>query len=169
MTKQKIIENCYFRLPKDTSLHKDWSHATGHQVDNLLSKIKNLRKFSNSYSKEQTEHFNCHSFEFLHKNCQTQYTQRHIQSRIKDLRCSFWQQQLTFLEAYSERSWKSKIKLFEKIVFSGPLFQPFTIYTKTSISDVPLCSEFTSGTINYFCNRLHFDVWLGSRYTSDMF
>ena len=94
---------------------------------------------------------------------------RHIQSLIKDLRCSFWQQQLTFLEAYSERSRKSKIKLFEKIVFSGPLFQPFTIYTKTSFSDVPLCSEFTSGTINYFCNRLHLDVWLGSRYTSDMF
>ena len=59
------------------------------------------------------------------------------------------------------------MKLFEKN--SRPLFQPFTINTKNSILDVPLCSEYASGTINYFRNRLHLDVWLGSRYTSDMF
>ena len=35
--------------------------------------------------------------------------------------------------------------------------------------DVPLYSEYAPGTINYFRNRLHLDVWLGSRYTSDMF
>ena len=29
----------YFRLPKDTSVHKDWIHATGRPVDNLPSKI----------------------------------------------------------------------------------------------------------------------------------
>ena len=29
----------YFRLPKDTSIHKDWIHATGCPVDNLQSKI----------------------------------------------------------------------------------------------------------------------------------
>ena len=56
----------YFRLPKDKSVYKDWSHATGRPVDNLPSKIKNLRKFLNSYSWEQTEHVSCHSFEFLH-------------------------------------------------------------------------------------------------------
>ena len=59
------------------------------------------------------------------------------------------------------------MKLFEKN--SRPLFQPFTIYTKNSILDVPLCSEYASGTINYFRNRLHLDAWLGSRYISDMF
>ena len=31
----------------DTSVHKVWSHATGHPVDNLPSKIE---KFSNNYS-----------------------------------------------------------------------------------------------------------------------
>ena len=99
MTKQKIIEKFYFRLPKDTSVHKDWSHATGRPVDNLPSKIENLQKFSNNYSWEQTEHVSRHYFEFLHnillvsfKNYQTQYRQRHIQSPIKDLRCSFWRQ-----------------------------------------------------------------------------
>ena len=60
------MEKCYFRLPKDTSVHKDWSHAIGHPVDNFQSKIKNLRTFSNSYSLEQTEHVYRHSFEFLH-------------------------------------------------------------------------------------------------------
>ena len=29
----------YFRLPKDTSFHKDWIHAAGHPIDNLPSKI----------------------------------------------------------------------------------------------------------------------------------
>ena len=103
------------------------------------------------------------------KNCQTQYKQRHIQSPIKDLRCSFWQQQLTVPAAYSERSQTSKMKLFQKNIFSRPLFQPVTIYTRSSILDVPLCFEYASGTINYFRNRLHLDLWLGSRYTSDMF
>ena len=59
-------EVSYFRLPKDTSVHKDWIHATGLPVDNLESKIKHLQKFSNSYSQEQTEHVDCYSFEFLH-------------------------------------------------------------------------------------------------------
>ena len=56
----------YFRLPKDKSVYKDWSHATGRPVDNLPSKIKNLQNFSNSYSYEQTEHVYYHSLEFLH-------------------------------------------------------------------------------------------------------
>ena len=29
----------YFRLPKDTSIHKDWIHAIGRPIDNLPSKI----------------------------------------------------------------------------------------------------------------------------------
>ena len=102
------------------------------------------------------------------KNCQIQHRQRHIQSPIKDLRCSFWRQQLTVPELYSEQSQTSKMKFFEKNIFSRPLFQPFTIYTKSSILDVPLFSEYAYKTINYFRNRLHLDVWLGSRYTSDM-
>ena len=61
------------------------------------------------------------------------------------------------------------MKLFEKNIFGRPVFQPFTIYTKSSILDVPLCSEFPSGTIIYFRNRLHLDAWLGSRCISDMF
>ena len=60
------------------------------------------------------------------------------------------------------------MKFFEKNIFSRPLFQPFTIYTKSSILDVPLFSEYAYKTINYFRNRLHLDVWLGSRFTSDM-
>ena len=58
-------EVSYFRLSKDTSVHKDWIHATGHPLDNLPSKIKSLRKFSNSYSQEQTEHVYCHSLSFF--------------------------------------------------------------------------------------------------------
>ena len=100
------------------------------------------------------------------KNFQAQYRQRHIQSPMKDLRCSFWQQQLTFPVAYSERSPTSKIKLFEKNILSRPLFQPLTLYTKSSILDIPLCSEYASGTINH---RLCLGVWLCLRYTSDMF
>ena len=104
----------------------------------------------NSYFWEQTEHVSCHSFEFLHNifyqfHLRIQYRQRHIQGTIKDLRCSFWRQQLTVPEAYSEPSRTSKMKLFEKI-----FFQPFTIYTQSSISDLPLSCEYTSGTINYF-------------------
>ena len=49
-----------------TGVHKDEIHTTGHPLDNLPSKMENLRKFSNSYSQEQTEHVYCHSFEFLH-------------------------------------------------------------------------------------------------------
>ena len=29
----------YFRLPKDTSVHKDWIHGTGFPIDSLPSKI----------------------------------------------------------------------------------------------------------------------------------
>ena len=54
----------YFRLSKDTSVHKDWIHATGRPLDNLPSNIKNLQKFSNSYYQEQTEDNYCHSFVF---------------------------------------------------------------------------------------------------------
>ena len=32
-------EVSYFRLPKDTSVHKDWIHVTGRRIDNLPSKI----------------------------------------------------------------------------------------------------------------------------------
>ena len=46
------------------------------------------------------------------------------------------------------------MKLLEKKIFSRPLFQPFNIYTKSSILDVRLSSEYASGTINYFRNRL---------------
>ena len=132
------------------------------------SKIyEHLRKFSNSYSQEQTEHVYCHFFEFLHNILY--YLQRHNQSPIKDLRCTFWRQQLTVPKAYSKQSGTSKMMLFEKNIFSCQLIQPFTIYIKSPNLDVPICSEYASGTINYFHNRLHLDVWLGSRYTSDMF
>ena len=81
----------------------------------------------NSYFWEQTEHVSCHSFEFLHNifyqfHLRIQYRQRHIQGTIKDLRCSFWRQQLTVPEAYSEPSRTSKMKLFEKNIFSRSLF-----------------------------------------------
>ena len=85
-------------------------------------------------------------------------------------------------QAYSELYQRFKMQFLVTIVnnsrdvlrwsylrktFSGThYFQPFTIYTKRSILDVPLCSEYASGTINYFCNRLDLDVWLGFRYTS---
>ena len=88
-------------------------------------------------------------------NCQTQYRQRQIQSPIKDLRYSFWSKQLTAPDAYSEQSQKSKMKLFEKSIFSRRLFQPFTIYRKSSILDFRIRSEYVSGTINYFRKRLH--------------
>ena len=38
---------------------------------------------------------------------------------------------------YSQRSRTSKMKLFEKNFFSCPLLQPFTMYTKSFILDVP--------------------------------
>ena len=53
--------------------------------------------------------------------------------------------------------------------FSHPLFQPFTIYTKSSILDVQLRSEYASGAVNFFSQRLHSDVWMCSRYASDIF
>ena len=81
---------------------------------------------------------------FEQNNFQTQYRQRHIQSPIKNLRCSFWWKELTAPEAYS-----SKMKLFQKSIFSLSLFQPFTIYRKSSILDFRLCSEYASGTINF--------------------
>ena len=64
--KTKNTEVSYFLLSKDTSVHKDQIHATGHPLDNLPSKMENLQNFSNIYSQEQTEHVYCHSFEFLH-------------------------------------------------------------------------------------------------------
>ena len=35
-------EVSYFRPSKDTSVPKDWIHATGHPLANLRSKIENL-------------------------------------------------------------------------------------------------------------------------------
>ena len=61
------------------------------------------------------------------------------------------------------------MKLFEKKIFSRPLFQPFTIYTKSSILDIRINSEYASRTIDYFPKKLHLHVRLGSRYTSGMF
>ena len=61
------------------------------------------------------------------------------------------------------------MELFEKRFFCHPLFKPFTIYTKSSILDVWLHSEYTSGAVSYFHKRLHLDVWMASRYASDMF
>ena len=45
-----------------------------------------------------------------------------------------------------------------KKIFSRQLFQLFTIYTKSSILDVQLRSEYASGTINYSRQRLHLDT-----------
>ena len=56
------------------------------------------------------------------KNYPTQYRQRHIQNPIKDLRCSIWRQQSTVPETFLERSRTSKMKHFEKIIFSRSLF-----------------------------------------------
>ena len=39
--------------------------------------------------------------------------------------------------------------------FGENFFQPFTIYTKSFILDVRLRSEYASGTVNYFCKKLH--------------
>ena len=90
-------EVSYFRLSKDSRVHKDWIHATGHPLDNMPSIMENLRKFSNSYSQEQTEHVHCHFFEFLHNIfCKfhlfriAELRQRYIQSPIKYLRWRFW-------------------------------------------------------------------------------
>ena len=58
------------------------------------------------------------------------------------------------------------MKLFEKNIFSRPVFQSFTIYTKSSNLDVWLRSEFASGTINYFRKRLHLNVWKHLRTTA---
>ena len=60
------------------------------------------------------------------------------------------------------------MELFERNIFSRQLFQPFTNFTKSSILDLQLRSEYASETINYFRKRLHLDVWLGSRYTCNM-
>ena len=97
--------------------------------------------------------------------------QRHIQSPIKNLRCSFWRQQLQVQRRIQNRvehlRWSFLRKTFSAIhYFSRSLF---TKKLLRKILDVPLCSEYASGTINYFCNRLRRDVWLGSRCTSDMF
>ena len=54
----------------------------------------------------------------------------------------------------------SKMKLFEKKIFSRPLFQLFTIYTKSSILDVLPSSEYASGTFNYFRKGFHLDTSL---------
>ena len=78
----------------------------------------------------------------------------------QDLRCSFYQKWLTVPEACSEWSQTSKMKIFEKNIFSCPQFQPFSVYTKSSILDLPLCSEYASGTINYFHNRLLMFDWV---------
>ena len=51
---------------------------------------------------------------------------------------------------YSQRSQISKMELFEKTFFSRPLFQSFTIYSKSSILDVRLRSKYASGAVNYF-------------------
>ena len=40
--------------------------------------------------------------------------------------------------------------------FGETLFQPFTIYTKSSILDVRLRSEYDSGAVSYFCKKLDF-------------
>ena len=53
-------------------------------------------------------------------------------------------------EAYSQRSRTSNMELFEKKKFSCPVFQSFTINTKTSILHVQYRSEHTSGAVNYF-------------------
>ena len=96
--------------------------------------------------------------------------QRYIQSPIKDLRCSFWRRQLTVPEVYSQRSRTSKMKLFERNFFSRPLLTAIHyVHKKFHLRCSTLFCQYTTGTINYFCNRLHLDVWLGSRYTSDMF
>ena len=50
---------------------------------------------------------------------------------------------------YSERSWTSKMEILKNF------FWLFTIYTKRSILDVRLRSEYASGTVNYIWKRLH--------------
>ena len=97
--------------------------------------------------------------------------QRHIHSPIKNLRCSFWRQQLQvqrrIQNGVEHLRWSFLRKTFSTIhYFSHSLF---TKKLLRKILDVPLCSEYACETINYFCNRLRLDVWLGSRYTSDMF
>ena len=123
---------------KDTSVSKACIHATGHPLDNLPFKIENLQKFSNSYSQEQTEHVYCHCLliSFI-QNCQTQaeaYSEPYQRFKMMFLA------KIAVPEAYSQQSQTCKIELFEKKIFSHPLFRSFTIYTKSSILDVRLCS-----------------------------
>ena len=67
----------------------------------------------------------------------------------------FLAKMLTVREVYSERSRTSKMELFEKKIFSRPLFHSFIIYIKSSIVGVRLRSEYASETVNYFRKRLH--------------
>ena len=62
----------YFRLPKDTSIHKDWIHATGCPVDNLQSKIL-------IYSDDFEEKFFDPSWELQNELC---YKDRQISRRL---------------------------------------------------------------------------------------
>ena len=86
---------------------------------------------------------------------------------------SFFQNCRAQAETYSEPYQRFKMTFFEKTVnssrgvfttksnifdeafwekiFSRPLFQSFTIYTKSSILDVRLRCEYASGAVNYFC------------------
>ena len=61
------------------------------------------------------------------------------------------------------------MQLFEKDIFNFLLLQLVTIYTKTSSLDALLHYEYASGPVHYFRKRLHLDVWLSSRYASNMF
>ena len=131
-------------------------HVTQLIICHPKSKIyEHLRKFSNSYSQEQTEHVYCHFFEFL--NNILYYLQRHNQSPIR-FKTHILATIVNSSRGIFKTEWNSKMMLFEKNISSCQLIQPFTIYTKSPNLDVPICSEYASGTINYFHNRLHLDV-----------
>ena len=47
----------HFRLPENASVHKDWIHATGPPVDNLPSKMENLRNFRTAMPRNKQNMF----------------------------------------------------------------------------------------------------------------
>ena len=98
-------EVSYFRLPKNTSVHKDWIHAAGRPVDNLPSKIENLRKFLSIYSQEQTEHVYCHCHSFF-----ITYFANFIYSELPNS---------VQAEVYSEPHQRFKMQFLAKIVHSS--------------------------------------------------
>ena len=73
----------------------------------------------------------------------------HIISSFINFEIQFLVEIVNSSRVYSERSQTSKMELFEKKIFSHPLFRPFAIYTKSAILDVRF----------RFRKRLNLNAW----------